>query len=319
MSATEDSEFAQSAELLLKLRLGKLQGVLASRFRAIEREAAARGRSEEMVRGLMVNAGTALLEIHAERDLTDLLGLMRTFDALPSESWLAETHEAHVEAVANGVIRKLSESLPDGDLSTAELQKMAKMIAKIKSKSSKAIGPAVTDAIRRQAIAASDESDLDDRLPLKRPRSFDHELKQMSKSEQRRGEPLTLAMIDLDHFKKLNQEHGHLLGDEVLLGVAEVVVKRLGRKGTAYHCGGQAFALLLPGYSAEEGAGLSERIRKDVERTPVTGENLSVTASFGIATIPDHANDARTLLESAGTALYEAKNAGRNRVRIAEK
>ena len=80
--------------------------------------------------------------------------------------------------------------------------------------------------------------------------------------------------------------------------------------------GGEEFALLLPNLSVEEAVGLAERIRKDIEKTTVSSKSLKVTVSFGIASLPDHAKNSKTLLEKADAALYEAKNLGRNLVRF---
>ena len=128
-------------------------------------------------------------------------------------------------------------------------------------------------------------------------------------------DPVSLVMIDLDHFKSVNDRHGHPVGDEVLLEVAGRVVRRASRKGKAYRYGGEEFALLLPGYSAEEAVGLAERIRKDLEQATLSSKSLKVTASFGVACVPDQAPDSKTLLEKADAALYAAKKGGRNRVR----
>jgi diguanylate cyclase (GGDEF)-like protein len=98
--------------------------------------------------------------------------------------------------------------------------------------------------------------------------------------------------------------------------VSEMVVKRLAHKGKAYRYGGEEISLLLPSYSAEEAAGLAERIRKDIAREPLSSKSLEVTASFGVASVPDHGTSASELLENADKALYGAKENGRNRVRI---
>ncbi len=151
---------------------------------------------------------------------------------------------------------------------------------------------------------------------MNRSRAFDRDLLETVKAAKRTEEPLSLVMIDLDHFKSVNDQHGHPVGDEVLLAVAELVIKCVGRKGRAYRYGGEEFALLLPNYSVEEAVCLAERIRKDIEGAVVSSQHLNVTASFGVACVPENASDPKTVLEKADAALYEAKNLGRNCVRV---
>lgn len=319
MGASEDSEFTQAAELLLRLRLAKLCEALDGRVRAIEREASERGLSGQLARGLLVNACAALLDVQCKRDATDLLGLMRTFDALPAAEWLGESFDAHVDGIAGVLTRKLSTcSFGGGPSGSAEPKKMSNRASSIKVQVRSEIEAALQASRQRQQgeEGEPEEVELDDRLPLQRPGSFDQDLTELARPHQRQGQPLALTMIDLDHFKLVNDRHGHPVGDEVLLGVAEMVVKRLGQKGRAYRYGGEEFALLLPNYSAEEACGLAERIRKDIESAEISSKKLKLTASFGVAAVPDHAADGKTLLLEADQALYRAKHGGRNQVRV---
>ncbi len=158
--------------------------------------------------------------------------------------------------------------------------------------------------------------DLDDRLPLFRRRVFDSDLVGTVEAAIRTQEPLTLIMIDLDRFKAVNDQHGHLVGDEVLLDLSQRVAKRIRNKGSGYRYGGEEIAVLLPNYSSEEALALAERLRKDIEGSPTSSGNLNVTASFGIASVPEHTSNPNQLLQLADAALYEAKEMGRNCVRI---
>lgn len=126
-------------------------------------------------------------------------------------------------------------------------------------------------------------------------------------------EPLSVVMVDLDHFKRLNDEHGHPAGDEVL----RVVTERLGavlRRGDAVvRLGGEEFLLLLPLASEEHAIKVAERARRSLERTSidVAGLGLRVTASFGVA--QRRGREARDeVIARADEALYRAKEAGRN-------
>jgi len=127
------------------------------------------------------------------------------------------------------------------------------------------------------------------------------------------GNPLSVVMVDIDQFKGVNDTHGHLVGDAVLAAVSQRVQTVVDGKGEAYRFGGEEFTLLLPNHTVSEATAVAERARRDVEASPVTG--VSVTASFGVSTFPDHGTTQEGLIQSADTALYDAKNRGRNLVR----
>jgi diguanylate cyclase (GGDEF)-like protein/PAS domain S-box-containing protein len=136
----------------------------------------------------------------------------------------------------------------------------------------------------------------------------------------RRGDPVSLAMVDLDHFKRVNDTYGHVVGDEVLREVAE----RLGRAVRVYDAvgrfGGEEFMVVFPGTDAAEAEIAAERLRSAIGQEPVlTPEGpVGVTASVGVVTgSGGPAGDATTLLVAADTALYRAKECGRDRVEIA--
>ncbi len=129
--------------------------------------------------------------------------------------------------------------------------------------------------------------------------------------------PPALVIVDLDHFKSVNDQHGHPAGDGLLRAVADVL--RLGARpdDSVYRYGGEEFCLLLRGSSAADAAAIAERMRAAIAdcRFPVAnGVELRVTASFGVAVATDR--DAAALVQRADAALYEAKRAGRNRVQV---
>jgi diguanylate cyclase (GGDEF)-like protein len=136
----------------------------------------------------------------------------------------------------------------------------------------------------------------------------------------RLGSELTLVLIDIDHFKEVNDEHGHPAGDVVLKEVALVLDQSLREIDTAGRWGGEEFALILPGTDAPGGAQLADRIRRALERREIPIENgarISVTASFGVAGLRQ-AGSRERLLAAADEALYRAKRGGRNRVESAD-
>ena len=129
---------------------------------------------------------------------------------------------------------------------------------------------------------------------------------------KREGHSMAVLMIDLDHFKAVNDQHGHPAGDEVLRGVAEAVRESLRQHDIPGRYGGEEFGVLLPGSDAASAEAIAERVRRKIEWASFAGE-LKITASIGCAAI--HANDLfpASLVARADRALYEAKAAGRNR------
>lgn len=128
---------------------------------------------------------------------------------------------------------------------------------------------------------------------------------------RRYGEPLALIMVDVDHFKKVNDTHGHPAGDRVLKGVAEILRRNV-RGGSAFRYGGEEMAVLLPKADAARAAEVAERLRKTIESRKVG--SIKITASFGVAEWEASMPDLNALVEKADAALYQAKQGGRNRV-----
>lgn len=157
---------------------------------------------------------------------------------------------------------------------------------------------------------------LDSRLQIFRREAFDRDLSDLATSALGLDEPLTLVMIDLDRFKSVNDQYGHPVGDEVLESVSRLLRNIVGAKGTCYRYGGEELCVLLGNYTADEGTALAERIRSQIEQTTISSKQLQVTASFGVAELPGHAQSATELVRRADEALYQAKNLGRNLVRI---
>ncbi len=130
---------------------------------------------------------------------------------------------------------------------------------------------------------------------------------------------LALLIVDLDHFKTVNDSYGHLVGDEVLRGVARMLQREARAVDVVARYGGEEFIVILPETTAEGAVALAERIRERIANTPPVpgGEYgwLRVTVSIGVATVPSsHANSPEELIALADAALYRAKAEGRNRV-----
>lgn len=137
----------------------------------------------------------------------------------------------------------------------------------------------------------------------------------------RTGEPLALLLFDIDHFKQVNDSHGHPVGDIVLKSVAWTLEAGVRPMDTVARCGGEEWAIILPSSLAAHALGTAERLRREVERTPVflaDGTQLAVTVSCGGAAVAPWTSVSPTaLITEADRALYAAKSAGRNRVTFA--
>lgn len=135
------------------------------------------------------------------------------------------------------------------------------------------------------------------------------------------GEDLSLAMIDLDDFKRINDEHGHLVGDAMLAGVAARLSEVLRSEASLFRYGGEEFAALLPGVARGELAAIGERLRLALAGRPFpvgSAGTLGATCSIGIAEMTARHAGADDLIADADAALLEAKRAGKNRVAIAD-
>lgn len=161
-------------------------------------------------------------------------------------------------------------------------------------------------------------SRIDALTGLNNRREFDRILSLEVVRAQQAAQRLSLILIDIDHFKQINDRHGHQEGDRTLQQVARLIQlapKRV--TDAAFRTGGEEFAVLM-GDSDKAGAvAMSESIRTITERAQFLGASEPVTISLGVATFPDDAHDPTTLVAAADRALYQAKSRGRNRVEAA--
>lgn len=137
---------------------------------------------------------------------------------------------------------------------------------------------------------------------------------------QRQRTSVSFCMVDLDHFKLLNDEFGHQAGDEVLRRVASVLEHEVRKTDPVGRYGGEEFGIVLVGCPASSARELCERLRSSIEQLPLfwNGQGLRVTASLGLATVgPEDDADPEALVKRADEALYRAKELGRNRLVLA--
>ncbi len=131
--------------------------------------------------------------------------------------------------------------------------------------------------------------------------------------------PMAIAICDLDYFKSINDNYGHLFGDKVLSEVAKIMQSSLRSGDILARYGGEEFAIIFPKADAEQAYLIAERLRQKVEDTVIEDKYYSVytTISFGIAAYPEHGASVRRILKKADEALYQGKREGRNCTRIA--
>ena len=166
-----------------------------------------------------------------------------------------------------------------------------------------------------------EEAYSDVKTGLLTARRFNVLLREEVAKAERSGRPTAVVMADLDLLRNVNNNHGHLVGDQALQAAAHAIKRCLRPGDTAGRLGGEEFALLLPETAPDVAFALAERIREEVEAVviPLPGEEgpLGVTISLGVATFPDPCTEPKKLLHHADMAVYRSKLAGRNRTSVA--
>ncbi|MEQ9004259.1 MAG: GGDEF domain-containing protein, partial [Pseudomonadales bacterium] len=151
-------------------------------------------------------------------------------------------------------------------------------------------------------------------------RYFLRRMNEESERVKRHGHALSVLLLDLDHFKEINDTHGHDAGDRMLEQIARVIEASKRDSDVAARLGGEEFALLLPETSVDGALRLAERLRvliADTTISTVAAASVGLTTSIGVATVSPSTPSAAALLQRADRALYEAKRAGRNAVHCA--
>ena len=162
------------------------------------------------------------------------------------------------------------------------------------------------------------QASIDDLTGLHNHRFMvDHMAQQVAIAE-RLNSPLALLMLDIDHFKRLNDAHGHPAGDAALMAFARTLESNIRKADLTARYGGEEFVVVMPSTGLEDAANVADEIRKAVEQTVVEVDSLGTTVQFtvsiGVAAFPQNTNNPQYLLRLADEAVYEAKHGGRNRV-----
>ncbi|MGB8507322.1 MAG: GGDEF domain-containing protein, partial [Pyrinomonadaceae bacterium] len=177
---------------------------------------------------------------------------------------------------------------------------------------------ALSNAVR---IAEAERlSQTDDLTKLHNARFLRQYLVGELKRARRYGSSVSAVFLDLDDFKRINDCHGHLVGSHVLMEMAAVILTSLRDTDVVARYGGDEFIAILPETGIDQASHVADRIREHIARHTFTGGRnlrLSLTASFGVASFPQHAHSPQQLIACADTAMYEAKAARKNCVRYA--
>jgi diguanylate cyclase (GGDEF)-like protein len=180
-----------------------------------------------------------------------------------------------------------------------------------------AISPLVLIQRSLSVPALQEDARVDPKTGLFNARHFAAALREELARAVRFERPMSIVMADLDLLRDINNTYGHLAGDAVLRGIAEIFRMELRDYDVPARFGGEEFALLLPETSAEQALEIAERIRRTVAETPFDGETSSepvrATLSLGVAAYPEDGADANELIHQADLAVYRAKLQGRNR------
>lgn len=178
---------------------------------------------------------------------------------------------------------------------------------------------AVRFAIARQlkVMGFKADANTDPLTGMPNRRHLESRFIEMHAAAQQNNEAMTLALFDVDHFKLINDEHGHFIGDAVLKEIAKVLLDSIAEGMLASRFGGEEFALLMPGSDIDQAATVVVTILEKLAKTPLTLDSLTitVTASAGLTAVKDDESWGTAYI-ACDEALYEAKTSGRNRLVI---
>ena len=272
-----------------------------------------------------VNRAAALVLIHGE-------DLGRKFDLVTEETLIGRTSKADIQVDQDSVSRNHAKiRVDDGRITIEDMGSTNGTIVndehiedtlRLRNGDLVKIGRTIFKFIAGNNIEAAYHDEIyrmttvDGLTQVFNRRYFEDAIERELSRSRRYTRPLSLVLMDIDHFKKINDTYGHLAGDAVLKEVALTVRGRTRREDVFARFGGEEFALLLPEVEQKGAGHLAEKARKLVEKHEFVfdGESIPVTISAGVATVQKKTETPAELIRRADEKLYEAKTAGRNRV-----
>lgn len=175
-----------------------------------------------------------------------------------------------------------------------------------------AFGSCLYVVYRYQQITLQNTAERDALTGVYNRRAMDLKLQSEWQRAQRQNSSCSIIMLDIDHFKRINDSWGHQIGDDAIRHVSHIATTALRAYDSIFRYGGEEFLICLPDATAADALQIANRIRHNVEQTPVPGDTaFSLTISLGVAT-SDKADDWQQLVQQADNALYQSKHAGRN-------
>jgi diguanylate cyclase (GGDEF)-like protein len=247
-------------------------------------------------------------------------GLITEMGAQAPQQTLIRAHESAYRACrALGHATEALEHLEQAERlerkrSTGQLRSQSQVLV-TRSEAERAHADAALQRRRAAEFAAAAERDA--LTGLGNRRLLDRRWQELVLGEP--DEPLALALIDIDHFKRVNDVHGHAVGDRVLVVLAQLLRENMRAGDVLVRLGGEEFVMLLPDMSRDRAADVCERLRERLARqdwAARTGQALAVTISIGLVATPPR--DLPALLAAADAALYRAKAEGRDRLVLGE-
>jgi two-component system cell cycle response regulator len=177
---------------------------------------------------------------------------------------------------------------------------------------------AMADKLAQSQATLRELSTHDDLTGLFNFREFHRQLTEEAERSRRYGRPFSLLMLDIDHFKAINDTYGHLAGDEALRALATLIRREVRPMDLVARYGGEEFVMVLPETTGPGAFALGERLRSRIADHAIalpTGQTIRLTVSMGLATFPEDEDSLPQLISAADQALYAAKSAGRNGIR----
>jgi diguanylate cyclase (GGDEF)-like protein len=266
-----------------------------------------------IILGTWVRRGDSTTAEHSKHDLVQASQIAKRLQDLADEmSSSAQEHRSKLDQASH----LLTSGANTSDESLAELVvdvigDVVRANQNLKSKLDTAEGRLQEQAVEIEAHMSRSLTDALTGLPNRR--EFNERLEERMGAWKRRNEVFSLLLLDVDHFKKLNDRFGHLAGDQVLSTIGRALRGAIRREDAVARFGGEEFAILLPSTSMDDAILAAQKVREAVARIAINRNNqqITVTVSGGLATI--EANEkVEMLIQRADSALYAAKGAGRN-------